>query len=324
MEQFSPIEYLAIGIANAKGLDKMLWKDRISWVKDNKANLEDLEPEGSDKFLYRKGVRALRLTEKGIPVNYIMDLDATNSGVQVMGAITKCTTSAYNSNVLGKSRNDVYGKIMDGIHGVSLTRKEVKEAAIPALYGSRAEPSALLGEDSPELKAFWEGLYSAVPALKFLSQLGKNLWNADAIEHSWTLPDGHRAICRNILKSKFKVNLQDGNSFYYEYKDIGYSENYIPLIVNIIHSIDAYIAREMVRRAKRQGFQLAHIHDSYWSHPKWMNHVRHNYIEILLDLAKSDILNNIAGEIKPGYKINFSDTENNMWKGIIDSEYALS
>ena len=37
MQTFSPIEYMAIDIANHFGLDKQPWEARIAWFKENGA-----------------------------------------------------------------------------------------------------------------------------------------------------------------------------------------------------------------------------------------------------------------------------------------------
>ena len=320
----SPKQYVAIAVANAKGLDKQPWEERINWVKDNYSNLEQLEPKDSDKFLYRKGVKALRDSDMGKEVQYIMDLDCTNSGCQLMAVLAKNSITAINSNVLGTSRNDVYGKIMENIGDAGLTRKQVKEATIPALYGSIAEPKKLLGDNTPEYHAFQKGLNAAVPALKFLSKVCRMAWRDDVTHYGWILPDGSEVKIPNLGVKKLRVELEN-TSFVYQYKDLECNDNYIPLLVAIIHSIDGYIAREMVRRAKAQGFQLAHIHDSWWTQPCNFNRVRENYQQLLIKIAQSDLLNEILKSVNPDMpNIRFTQSELDMWKGIEEAEYFLS
>jgi hypothetical protein len=43
MQKFNPKQFVAIAVANAKGMDKLKWNERIQWVKDNYDNLELLE-----------------------------------------------------------------------------------------------------------------------------------------------------------------------------------------------------------------------------------------------------------------------------------------
>lgn len=323
MEQFNPMQYLAISIANAKGLDKDSWKDRIQWVKENADSLEELEPEGSDKFVYRKAVKAFRLAEAKVATGYIMDLDATNSGMQVMAVLGKCAKSAKTCNVINTGkREDLYGAIMDKLEGTNITRQQVKDAVIPMLYGSKAEPKKLFGEDTPELEAFYKAIHQACPILQDMQMLASSLWNPEATEHSFTMPDGHRVILPTLVQNNYRVRIGDSRVSY-KCTEIGTSDSGISLLANIIHAVDGYIAREMVRRAKKQGFQLAHIHDSFWASPKYMDLVRHNYVCILTELAKSNLLSDIITELT-GEEPELEFDNPDMWKDVMNAEYALS
>ena len=324
MKQFTDIQYLAISLANQAGKDKLTWDKRIEWTITNESNLENLVPTGNkEKFLYLKALKAFRDIQNNKPVKYIMDLDASNSGVQLMAALLKCRVSANNSNVIGQDRNDLYGRVKDSITGVSLTRTQVKEACIPALYGSILEPMKLLG-DGEEFQQFFKGLYTAVPALKFLTELFKGLWNPEALSHEWTLPDGHKAFCPTLVGKKAQLTI-GGAKFNYLWEDNCPDSNSTPLMVNIIHSFDGYIAREMVRRANDQGWQLAHIHDSFWTQLGNLNQMRMNYRDILMDITKEDYLNAVCKEINPSFSgLVFDEEELNLWKEVKDTEYPLS
>jgi DNA-directed RNA polymerase len=79
----------------------------------------------------------------------------------------------------------------------------------------------------------------------------------------------------------------------------------------------------MVRRANKAGFKLAHIHDSYWCSPVHMGEVRQFYKDILIEIAKSNLLEDICSQIA-GEKINLSFTHPDLWKDMEDAEYMLS
>ena len=327
MQKFNAKQYLAIDIANHKGLDKKLWDERIQWVKDNYHNLEQLEPNDKNKFLYRRAVKALRDTDKGLPTNHIMNLDHCNSGAQIMGILGKCKITAENTNLIGFKRNDLYQKIMDGISGVSLDRTSVKEAAIPAFFGSKAEPKALLGGDTPELIAFWGGLYSAAPALRFLSEVFKVVWRSDLEYHSWTLHDGHTTYCPSLSKKSVRVRLEQFNSsFTYEWKEKEPNDNHIPLMVNVVHSIDGYIQREKARRCKSLGISYSHIHDSDWFQCIHGNEVRTITRDIMSELMQMDLLNDIIHQINPNLPyVEWDKEESELWKRVYtEGEYRTS
>ena len=80
MRKFTAFEYVLISIANAYGLDKLLFEDRIQWVKDNYAQLEQLADKADVKPLYMKAVHELRNVVAGKPTGHIVQLDATCSG----------------------------------------------------------------------------------------------------------------------------------------------------------------------------------------------------------------------------------------------------
>ena len=81
MTKYSPFEYVLISIANAYGLDKMLFEDRIQWCKDQGKKLYNMVNEAEDPALYLRGVQELqRLVSGNTDSNYMMGLDACSSG----------------------------------------------------------------------------------------------------------------------------------------------------------------------------------------------------------------------------------------------------
>lgn len=80
------------------------------------------------------------------------------------------------------------------------------------------------------------------------------------------------------------------------------------------------MTREMVRRCD---FELAHIHDSYWCHPMYMNRVRQTYVDILVEIAESSMLEDIMSEIT-GKPVTLNFTDPDLYLDIKHSEYALS
>lgn len=79
-KKYLPIDYICIDLANCYGLDKLLFEDRIQWVKDNFNNLEDFIDTAEDKPLYIKALHALRASVLGQPIGHLVALDATCSG----------------------------------------------------------------------------------------------------------------------------------------------------------------------------------------------------------------------------------------------------
>jgi hypothetical protein len=131
----------------------------------------------------------------------------------------------------------------------------------------------------------------------------------------------------NSWSSTINVTLNapvlDHTTFTYRYTSNQPSSRHTSLCPNYIHSLDAWVARMMIRMAEAQGFQLAHIHDSFWASPNHMNNVRDNYRVILAKLADSDALSTFIKDVTGDNIVLIKDSAN-LSKHILNSEYALS
>lgn len=72
-----------------------------------------------------------------------------------------------------------------------------------------------------------------------------------------------------------------------------------------------------------QPFEVVGVHDEFKCHPNHMNHLRQQYINIMAELAESNILEDILSQIhgKPG---TYQKLSNNLGELIRESNYALS
>lgn len=80
MRQFTAWQYLMIDVANAWGLDKKLFEERIEWAQSNIDKLEELADQAETKPLYHKAVMAIRKVQQGKPTGHMVGLDASCSG----------------------------------------------------------------------------------------------------------------------------------------------------------------------------------------------------------------------------------------------------
>lgn len=259
-KQYLPIEYLCIDIANAYGLDKELFEDRIQWVKDHVNELEDLLDEVSeDKCAYIKAVLALRAVQRGEDVGHLVSLDATNSGIQIMSAITGCKKGAEITNLLPiNKRYDGYGEITNemnviladrGATAVKIPRKDAKDAVMTSGYGSRATPKEIFGEGEL-LEVFYDACFNKAEGAFTLMDILINAWNPYTLAHSWVLPDGFVANIKVMEKKEVRIEVDELNHATfttYIKENIG-SKRGVSLVANTIHSIDAYLLRNVIRR----------------------------------------------------------------------------
>lgn len=258
MKNFSGIEYIAIDVANSFGHDKMEFEDRIKWVKDNIDNLEALE-SGADKKalpLYRKAVMALRKAIKGEATGHLVGLDATCSGMQIMSAMTGCIAGATATGLVNPNkRADAYTIVTETMNQqagilVKVPRSDAKNAVMTSLYGSKAEPKKIFGEDTPELNAFYTAMGIVCPGAWTLLEDLLNSWRPWALEHSWKLPDGYDARVKVMQKLEKRIEVDElaHSTFTYEFYINEGSKTGLSNVANVVHSVDAYVLRTMERR----------------------------------------------------------------------------
>jgi hypothetical protein len=252
-----------------------------------------------------------------------MGLDASSSGTQILAALGKCGVSAKTCNMINTGkREDLYTNIMDQVKAANITRDQVKESIIPMMFGSTKAPKEVFGEGTSELKSFLYAVEKTVPILGEMSGLLNQCWNSDALSHSFIMPDGHTVVLPTMVSKTKRIEIF-GTSFTYHWKDVGTSDSSIGLLAHITHATDSYVAREMVRRSNKAGFQLAHIHDNFFAHLCRMNQIRIFYRDIVAEIAASDLLEDIVEQLT-GQRIELSYTHPELYQDILESEYMLS
>jgi hypothetical protein len=327
MQHFTGLEYLKIDIANAFGMDKMAWVNRIIWVQDHLAYLEEYVDEANEPMLYLKAVTALRKTERGCKSGHAMMLDATASGLQIMAALSGCKKTAAHVNMVPTgSREDIYTHMVNEMnfhlpHWEYVNRDDIKKPLMTHFYNKMSQDTLT----DLQQQAFYNAMADSFTGAQAVMDLINQYWDQYALEHKWTLPDGHvaRVKVTEMVNARIQVDELANTTFTYRFEANQPSIKSSSLVPNVIHSIDAYIAREMVRRADAQGFQLAHIHDAFCAHPNNMDKVRINYMLIMAEIADSNLLADILTELA-GSSQSVNKLSNDLSKDIMDSEYMLS
>ena len=280
MQTFSGLEYLCIDIANCYGLDKELFTTRIQWVKDNFQNLEELADSASeDKILYIKSVKALRDVVAGKPIGHLISLDSTCSGMQILSALTGCKEGARITNLTSEDKRfDAYTEVTNvqnkfletwGIKGIEILRKDAKRAVMTSLYGSKATPKEVFGEEGPAITAFYESAFTCAPgAFSLLDDL-LNSWNAYALSHYWKMPDGFDVAIKVMQTEETRIEVDELNhhKFKTSYKVNLGSRTGISLPANVTHSVDAYVLRSLLRRCSYNASKLTKVKELLEMHP---------------------------------------------------------
>ena len=291
-EKVSPegMWWLKIAVANAFGQDKLTFKERIKWF--NRRKIFDVS-KAEDQILATKMIKAYQDAINGKEINTNMFLDATASGLQISAALSGCEKTAAAVNMIGIDREDPYGFVADGMnkHDIkTVTRDQCKYPLMTHYYNSKERPKQDFDPD--QLIAFYEVLDGSFPGAEDVLDSINQCWSDKEI-YVWTLPDGHKAVIRSKVTEGANIPLS-GTEFYYEYTAYRASGNSRHLAPNIIHSIDGWIAREMVRRCD---FPLAHIHDAFTCHPNHMTEVCDTYRVLLIELCESNLLQSIVREV---------------------------
>jgi len=255
MIKLSGLQYLKIDVANQFGKDKLEFQTRIDWVDSNLSNLEQLTDRAEEPYLYIKAVMALRGALQGKPIGHLAGMDAVCSGLQIMSALTGCHRGAHATGLVDPDKRmcaySEVTKIMERILGNSMnyTRKEVKQAVMTVLYGSKQEPKELFGEDTPEFNAFYEAVREVAPGAWELLQELLGSWQSYAEQHRWTMPDGFDLVVKVKETVSKRITIDElKSSFTFEYKTVKGKKKGVSLAANAIHSVDAFILREMIRR----------------------------------------------------------------------------
>jgi len=328
MQTFTGTEYLKIDIANTFGLDRLKWADRLQWFQDNELVLESLATHAKDAILYRKAVRAMRTVQRGEATNHIMGLDATASGLQIMACLSGCYDTARATNLIPlDSRECVYDRVaqmMNMEESVNVTRDEVKKPVMVTFYGSTAKPKEIFG-NGRALIAFYNTLENMLGGAYELMGVLQEYWNPAAEYHQWTLPDGHvaRVPVTAIVEKSLEIDEYAHMRFAYRTQIIQPQPRSRSLAANIVHSIDGFVVRQMVRAAHQGGYWMAPIHDCFYTSPNNMNDVREAYRTILAWIADQKLVSQILTEIS-GQPVYYGRRRQDLSRFIRKADYALS
>lgn len=264
-------QWVLVGLANAYGLDKKPFKDRIAFGKEMVRELEKIPnrtvadlasmqiwiDSAEEPDLFARALLAIHDILNGTPTGYTVGLDATQSGPQLLSCLGGCLIGMRNTNALDTAEDsvaDLYSIVANEETG--LTRTQVKKATVPYVYGSNFGPEELLGDAFP---AFETAYANAVPMAALFRTYLVNAWNEQALHYTWVCPDGF--VSHNKVMADKEVS---GH-----YKGVAYKfmtqENRAKLrtepktsslVANPTHTWDGYVNRELTRRCNYDRQQL--------------------------------------------------------------------
>ena len=136
-------------------------------------------------------------------------------------------------------------------------REHIKKSDMIGGYGAGKElVKNQLKEDLKEMyfegveDFFYEAQDNITPMVSVLKETFQTLWEDERTEYTWTLPDGFVAYLRPVETVEITVNPFNQLPIKLIAKAIVPSARNTRLGVSIIHSVDGYVARELISRCK--------------------------------------------------------------------------
>jgi len=168
-------------------------------------------------------------------------------------------------------------------------------------YAGKLTIRELFPEDKKDCsyKFIVDALTEIAPSAVKLMNLIYAFNDADKTKYEWTMPDGFKVSCTTVdtvANKGYYVDLQHNTtrSVSIEAKMEVNTKFNRSLAPNVVHSIDAYIGREVIRRCD---FPIMFIHDSFGVTEENVVELVSVFKEVLADVLEMDLLESILGQI---------------------------
>ena len=343
--------WLKRATVSALGYDKLLFdemevmfnEDINDWMDSYKNGtlFEDYDPD--EPLQFRNFIEDYITYLNDEPVENITYVDCSNQALQIYAILTGDLDSAKICNLAGENkRADAYQMAADecnkSFDKPIITRNEAKKPVMTTLYSKQNAGSAFartisvecnIGmEEASKLGAeiFAEAMENLAPyAMKTMEKL-RQLNDANIDTYYWTLPDGFRVKydVKDTVELKANFTTESGVRVTFEDEiDIyGGHEFNAGMSPNVIHSIDGYIARRLIREFDEF---ITTIHDAYGCHFNYVDDLIALYKNIMIDILESDLLNDIMKSIADGRKfVTVPKNKTLTREHILNSDYALA
>ena len=304
---------MKIDIANHYGYDKANYDVREAFI----AKQDDVAKK---PILANKAVSIWNrlVDDDSFMTNYCVGIDATASGMQILSILSNDSETAKYTNLTDPSRcYDIYGKACEKVLEVaksSLSVKDIRDIIKKALMtrGYNSDKQIVVAQQELRKKGISIDLSTLTSILDLSDKITKakdamnnvlcdtySKLSDDQQITRWTMPDGFIVEIANISKCwsgftcrKFSLQMT--------YDRLGWNKelNWRALAPNLIHSIDAYICREVIRRCS---FQVVPIHDCFYTHPNHVLELRRTYIKVLREVQAMNMLEYICKQINPDF-----------------------
>lgn len=332
-------------LASLYGLQSHTADDKIKWTKENieliinTAKYNTLHNEADKPILFLKACKAYKNVLDNKSINYMCNIDATSSGIQILSILSKCQKSAKYTNLTNDTnRYDLYSEFSKEFllkidksneeitqETLKKSRKILKPCLMTHFYNSIEGIKKKLYYNERYYNTFInvakEMCVGPTKLLDYLNEVYKLASKKPYI--SWVMPDGFEVVIEQTKDVFHKVKTPLFSCIF-KYQTIGIDEqqNKRKLPASIVHSIDSFVCRELIRRCD---FIVSPIHDSFYTHPNNINKVLNVYNEILQEINNGkykNLLRDIVSDIL-GYKVKTPFDDLQPLEDIRESYYSV-
>jgi DNA-directed RNA polymerase len=327
--EYQEAEYqIQLAIAVAFGQDKVTDELKMEWFASNEDSLDwtkAKEPTYAQAQIL--SLHRLRTTDT---TNIPVEADATCSQRQIVAVLTGSLQTAMTCNIITDNSRiqDAYGMVaheMSVLSGLKFNRSQIKASDMISGYGAgEKRVTQQLQEDllhhyyDGVAKIFFDASKVVDPMATKIKETFQSLWDDTRTEWTWTLPDNFKVTYRTQEARQITVNpFGQGEITVIAHMIVPTSKN-TGLGVNIIHSVDAYVCRQMVERCP---FDIITIHDGYRCLPHNVPFMRKVYNQIMAEITDSTLLEDIIFELSG---LEFRLKKEFSGSHVMNSEYAIS
>jgi len=342
------LTYLAIAVANELHSDKVEFNDAVEWIESK--SFEELKELAAGNPIATTLVSDYIDASNGKPIGTITHWDATNSGLQFYALLggdrqTASLCNVFDTGVIA----DAYKALADALNlateSTNFNRSNVKKAFMTFLYGSMAKNILFKIEDKKNgvtlgiseffpinwtdermWETFTEAMETIAPAAINLMNLIYPYNVEGQTKFCWIMPDGFKVETTSVVTYSGTESDDKNKQIRGWFMDLHgkthegsasvkleeYAKFSRSLAPNVIHSVDAYFGREVIRRLAALNIEVSFIHDSFGVHPNNASTLHQVSREVAADILDSNLLVDILTQI------NSTQTAWNIKKGRLD------
>jgi len=260
LQTLTGTEYLQCEIAckHDKSFEKKNWSQRLSHFEDLDLYDDATFKKASNPVGLRAAVSAYLHTKmSGNATGYMITLDASSSGLQLLSLLVSCPTSwqLCGGDLFNcvDSYTTIYAAM--NLHG-ALTRTQVKDAIMTSLYGSVSTPEEVFKSN---IDIFYETMETMAPGAWELNLSLQDLWDAiQGATYQWVLPDNFHACIETKNKEQKNFSFL-GVDHKLTVEVHGRPDFHKGLGPNLIHSVDGMVVREMLRRCSYNQTHVSNV-----------------------------------------------------------------